>query len=276
MPSPSILQSIGYINWTVLFALSLGSFTTVVAVRLLAEATRGYLVFTAFTAAVLGLLALATDLGLPDPAALAIHSAPTLDAARRVALAVFVVLAAGYGVVLLRRGSSAALGLAAIVAGVAAAGIAAFGWAGGPLPGIPLLIQYLALSGALGGALAALILGHWYLVTPRLSEQPLVLVASGLYWVVIIQLLLFGVWVTIGTGTDSAPFRPLVGGSALLVWLRLLVGLVFPAVLCWMAVKTARTRSMESATGLLYIGVAAIAAGTIVAGALYYGSGLIV
>jgi hypothetical protein len=68
----------------------------------------------------------------------------------------------------------------------------------------------------------------------------------------------------------------LVGPWALFVWLRLLVGLVFPLVVSWAALQTARSRSMESATGLLYIGVGSIAAGTILASGLYFGAGLLV
>ena len=59
--------------------------------------------------------------------------------------------------------------------------------------------------------------------------------------------------------------RVLVGPWALFVWLRLIGGLVFPLVVSWAAVQTAKTRSMESATGQLYINVGAIAAGTILA-----------
>ena len=44
----------------------------------------------------------------------------------------------------------------------------------------------------------------------------------------------------------------------------------------WAAVQTVKTRSMESATGLLYINVALIAAGTIDAAGLYFGAGLLV
>jgi len=44
----------------------------------------------------------------------------------------------------------------------------------------------------------------------------------------------------------------------------------------WAAVQTVLTRSMESATGLLYINVALIAAGTIDAAGLYFGAGLLV
>jgi hypothetical protein len=42
-----------------------------------------------------------------------------------------------------------------------------------------------------------------------------------------------------------------------------------------MAWRTAMTRSMESATGLLYINLAAVMAGTIGATALYVSSGLL-
>ena len=42
------------------------------------------------------------------------------------------------------------------------------------------------------------------------------------------------------------------------------------------SVQTARSRSMESATGLLYINVGSIAAGTILAAGLYFGAGVLV
>jgi hypothetical protein len=122
-----------------------------------------------------------------------------------------------------------------------------------------------------------MILGHWYLVTPKLPEQPLVAVARRLLWVVALQVVLFAVWVGAGIGPGSAgPFAALAGPYALFVWLRLIVGLVFPLIVSWAAVQTARTRSMESATGLLYINVGTIAAGTILAAGLYFGAGLLV
>ena len=60
------------------------------------------------------------------------------------------------------------------------------------------------------------------------------------------------------------------------MWLRLLVGLGFPLIVSWAAIQTARSRSMESATGLLYINVGSIAAGTILAAGLYFGAGMLV
>ncbi|MBA2255316.1 MAG: hypothetical protein H0W07_09405 [Chloroflexi bacterium] len=277
MPSPALLQSLGYSIWTLLFALSLGSFATVVAGRLWTDATKGYLGFTALCSALLGALALLVDVNLAEPAALAaIDAAPGLDLARRLGLAVFSVLALGYIVVIRRGERSPLVGLGGVVAGIAAGAVAAFGWTGDLALGIPLLIQYLVLAAATGGSLAALLLGHWYLVTPRLGERPLVLAARALTWVVFIQLLLFLTWATMGVTAGAGAFPALIGSSALLVWLRLLVGIVFPLALAWMALKTARTRSMESATGLLYLAVAAIMAGTIVATQLFYGEGLLV
>ena len=104
------------------------------------------------------------------------------------------------------------------------------------------------------------------------------MVARGLLGVVALQLALFVVWVGLGVGPGATggPFAALTGPWALFVWLRLLVWLVFPLVVCWAAVQTAMTRSMESATGLLYINVGTIAAGTIAAAGLYFGAGLLV
>ena len=165
------------------------------------------------------------------------------------------------------------LGFAALGVALAAA---AFGWSADKADGVPFLLQLVCLSAAAGGALAALVLGHWYLVTPRLSIQPLVLLTRVLAAVVAFQLALFAIWALFGGGPGQAPFESLTGSAALYGWLRLVVSLVFPLVLAVMAWRTSLTRSMESATGLLYIAIAAIAAGTIGAAALYVTQGVLV
>ena len=77
MPAERIAESLAFINWTVLATLATGSFGAVVAGRFLTEATRGYLAFTAFTAAVFGFLAVLADTGLPTlHASLAVPLAP--------------------------------------------------------------------------------------------------------------------------------------------------------------------------------------------------------
>ena len=152
----------------------------------------------------------------------------------------------------LRRGGQRPIvGLPGVAFGVVALVCGAAAWAGGLAAQVPLLVQFAVLAAATGGVFAAMILGHWYLVTPKLSETPLILFGRLLLWIVGLQLLLFIAWQATGAGTGQSPFETLFGPWALFVWLRLIVGLVFPLIVSWAALQTARSRSMESATGLL-------------------------
>jgi hypothetical protein len=278
VPAERIAQNLAFINWTVLVGLALGSFGAVVLARLRTDATRGFVAFTATCAVIFGLLAFASDLNLPQTLA----GSPIVvdlgwDTPRRIALGMFCALAVAYVIALARHRRAPALAAAGLVAASATLLFGALGWGGSVVDAVPFLVQLSVLAAATGGVFAAMILGHWYLVTPRLSERPLVLFARILTAVVALQLTLFAVWVATGAGPGgAAPFAVLAGPWALFVWLRLLVGLVFPLVVSWAAIQTARTRSMESATGLLYIDVGAIAAGTILAAGLYFGAGLLV
>ena len=278
MPAARIAESLAFINWTVLTGLAIGSFAAVVVARWRTDATRGFLAFTAACAVVLGILAYLSDGALPaTSAASGIRPDPAFDVPRRVALASFCVLAAVYTIVLAQRRHAPLVALAGLVAAGATFAFAALGWAGGALLAVPLFLQLVVLAAATGGVFAAMILGHWYLVTPKLPEAPLILISRLLLGIVALQLVLFAVWIATGAGPGSeAPFRILVGPWALFVWLRLIVGLIFPLIVSWAALQTARTRSMESATGLLYINVGTIAAGTILAAGLYFGAGLLV
>ncbi len=279
MSATQIGQNLAFINWTVLTGLALGSYAAVVLLRRRTAATRGYLGFTTACAVGFGALAWASDAALPA----SLGSSPVIvdpawDGPRAIALGVFCLLAAA-GLVARRIVPGAAQAME--WAGLAAAGITllfgALAWGGGSTGTVLLLAQLTVVSAATGGVFAAMILGHWYLVTPKLPEAPLILIARSLLAVVLIQLVLFWAWVATGAGPgDGAPFAALVGPWALFVWLRLIVGLVFPLVVSWAAVQTARSRSMESATGLLYINVGSIAAGTILAAGLYFGAGLLV
>jgi hypothetical protein len=278
MPAARIAENLAFINWTVLTGLAIGSFAAVVIARLRTEATRGFLAFTAGLAVVLGLLAWLSDQALPVLTnASPIRADPAFDVPRRAALGLFCLLAGAYTIALVRRRRAPLLAAAALACAGATLAFGALGWAGGILLAVPLLLQLAVLAAATGGVFAAMILGHWYLVTPKLPEAPLILISRLLLFVVGLQVVLFAVWIATGAGPGSgAPFRILVGPWALFVWLRLIVGLIFPLIVSWAALKTARTRSMESATGLLYINVGTIAAGTILAAGLYFGAGLLV
>jgi hypothetical protein len=278
MPVERLGESLALINWTVLTALAVGTFLAVVAGRLLTAATTGYLAFTAISAGVFALLAWAADGGLPP----AIDDGLTvgLEMSRRAGLLGLAVAAVVYGVAIRRGHRAVPIMLAGVAATLATLGSAAWSLAAGDgVVDVALfLVQLVALASALGGVWAAMVLGHWYLVTPKLPEAPLVRFARWLTIVLAMQLVLSILWLGIGAGTNGLPgFRALVELPwAFFVWLRLLVGLVFPLIVSWAAIQTARSRSMESATGLLYINVGTIAAGTILAAGLYFGAGLLV
>ena len=278
MPAERIAENLAFINWTVVTSLAVGSFGAVVLGRLRTNATRGYLGFTAFCAVLFAVLAILSDGALPSsPSGTPVVVDPAWEGLRRLALWGLAALAAAYIVALSRGRRAPALGLAGLAAGVLALVAGALSWGGTALGSIALFIQLALLAGATGGVFAAMILGHWYLVTPKLAEGPLVLFARILTGVVGAQLVAFAIWAVAGAGPARvASLGALSGSWALFVWLRLIVGIAFPLAVSWAAIQTARTRSMESATGLLYINVGTIAAGTILAAGLYFGAGLLV
>jgi hypothetical protein len=275
MDTQTITQSLAYISWVLLLGMGLGMLALVVLLQQATDATKGFLGFTAICAALCAVLVLLIDGDLPDPGKLAIDPAPGLDGPRWVAIAILAACSFVAGVRILRGGRGVVVGGVGVIAGIVALALGAIGWAGGAMLGVPLLVELVALAEVTGGSLGAVILAHWYLVTPRISERPLVLTTRILSYALGVQLLLFLAW--IATGIPSGPpFGALTGPNALLVWLRLIVGIVFPLILAVMAWKTSLTRSMESATGLLYIELTLVLASTIVAAGLAVGTGLLV
>jgi hypothetical protein len=270
-----IIESLSYVTWVLLGSLALGSFALVWLLGQVTDATPGYLGFSGVLAAVIGLGWLAVEWGLPPPTELSIEDGADLDELRRAAIATFSVLALVAALRLRGGGRAIFLGAGAVAAGIFAMALGAWGWAAGEPVAVSLLVQFLALAAITGGSMAAVVLAHWYLVTPKISERPLILTTRLLMLALTVQLLLFGVWAAAGI-PDMEPFEVLSGPNIIFVWLRLLVGLAAPLVLSWMAYRTALTRSMESATGLLYIEFALVMASTIVASGLLFGEGLLV
>ena len=134
--------------------------------------------------------------------------------------------------------------------------------------GVPLAV--LAGAMALGSALTGLSLGHWYLVSPTLSVQPLIRVTflclgAILAQIVLLPLLLF---------VPGASTRPLLTDYALFLGVRVVFGLLVPLIATVMTWRTARIRSLDSATGLLYIVTALILAGEIAARTLFFLTGV--
>lgn len=275
METQQIIQSLSYVTWVLLGGLALGSFALTWWLRQTTDATAGFLGFSGILAAVFGLGWLLVEWGLPEPVDLDIGYLEGLTEPRRAAIALFTVFSFVAGVRLRRGGRALWLGGLAILSGLAALLLGALSWGEAEPLSVSIFVQLVALSAVTGGSLAAVVLAHWYLVTPKISERPLIVTTQLLMLVLVIQLLLFGVWTAAGL-PGSEPFEILSGDNLVFVWLRLIVGLAAPLVLTWMAWRTAITRSMESATGLLYIEFALVMASTIVAAGLLFGEGMLV
>ncbi len=103
----------------------------------------------------------------------------------------------------------------------------------------------------LGSATTAMLMGHSYLIAPAMTMAPLMrLLAAGALSVILrIGLACWGLWGWTSLGGASNLDREVV------LWLsvRWALGLIAPLVLGWMAWETARIRSTQSATGILYV-----------------------
>jgi hypothetical protein len=277
MPVSTLAEALPYVNWIVLVTLAVGAFVFVAIIGTFTDATTGYLRFTAVTSGVIAALAFLAEGGLPTPTQLVIRPAPAdLDTIRRTSLAAFVIATFAYAFVLGRPRARVLVATTGSAFAILTLLWAAAGWAPTAVDAVPFAVQLGILSAVTGGSMAAIALGHWYLVTPKLSERPLTLEIRMLFAALVVQALLFVVWTTLGGGVDQSAWEALSGPSALLVYLRGGITILFPLILVFMALRTAQTRSMESATGLLYINLAAVLAGTIGAAALYVSTGLLV
>lgn len=154
---------------------------------------------------------------------------------------------------------------------------------------------FFAAALALGGVMTAMWLGHWYLVTPALSEKPLqfasTLVVVGILAQIIIAFTAGPVVVAANTTSPSTPVitapatatpsstispatptpnsqvkpagAPVVAplSTGVLGWLRILVSFIIPLVLLGFILKLIHDRSFQSATGMLYLVVVLTLAG---------------
>jgi hypothetical protein len=163
---------------------------------------------------------------------------------------------------LIAGGLASAAGLAAIALLSQVFALPTWGYAG-------TLLSLIVGALVLGAVSMGMILGHWYLVTPRLPEQPLremtlfLLLALGFQALLLIPSLALP-RESITTSVDGS-----IGANPFF-WMRVGGGLAFPAVLSYMAFDSSGVRAMQSATGLLYIAMALVLAGEVLAKGLLF------
>jgi DMSO reductase anchor subunit len=160
-----------------------------------------------------------------------------------------------------------AAGVLAVVAGAGVLGVAASARPG-EAPYDPFALVAIPLGAlALGGSNAAMLLGHWYLVTPKLSPAPLQRAAVAVLVALALQAALVAVSIARGE---------LAGITQTALWiavaLRVGVGLLMAGGVALGAWWTARLNT-QSSTGLLYVGLGCVLAGEVAARVIFFLTG---
>jgi hypothetical protein len=133
--------------------------------------------------------------------------------------------------------------------------------------------SFLTSAAMLGGACTAMILGHWYLVIPSMQVSHLqsivrVHIASLAARVVVVGT---AVWFALATAYAANPVvgpsfrRYILSVDGIFFWQRILFGLAGPAVLSYLTWETAKIRSTQSATGILYVDFFSVVVGEVLA-----------
>ena len=132
------------------------------------------------------------------------------------------------------------------------------------------IASFLSSAALLGGACTAMILGHWYLVIPSLQVTHLqsIVKVHIVSMVVRVAVVAAAVFVAIATwepglGPSFRHYIFSVGG--IFFWQRVLFGLAGPALLSYLTWETAKIRSTQSATGILYVDFFTVVVGEVLA-----------
>jgi protein NrfD len=132
------------------------------------------------------------------------------------------------------------------------------------------IASFLSSAVLLGGASTAMILGHWYLILPSMQVSHLqsivkIHIASMVVRIVVVVaavLVALETWQP-GLGPSFRHYITSVGG--VFFWQRVLFGLGGPALLSYLTWETAKIRSTQSATGILYVDFFTVVVGEVLA-----------
>jgi hypothetical protein len=122
----------------------------------------------------------------------------------------------------------------------------------------------LTSAALLGTATTAMLVGHSYLIAPGMSLAPLMRSLAGVAVALVARAVIGGV----GLWTSGVVLSKLSDETVLLP-VRWGMGIVLPLVLAVMAWRTARIRSTQSATGILYVVVIFCFVGELMSQLLY-------
>ena len=268
------MQALPQAAFFLLLEAAVGGTIALFWVHLRGEVPRGFTLFTGACLLVCGALAIWLRSAFPAAVGSDVDAAARLwlQAERILAIA-FVLLLAVYLLALRSKRAqriSSILGPLVPLVGLASVWAASLAAANGQLFGFGEPLAVLAGTVALGSALTGLSLGHWYLVSPTLSIRPLIGLTFMCLGAVVVQLVLLPVLLA----TAGSAAQTVLNDDLPFLGVRVVFGLVVPVIALVMTWRTARIRSLDSATGLLYIVAALILAGEIAARTLFFLTGV--
>jgi protein NrfD len=132
------------------------------------------------------------------------------------------------------------------------------------------ILSFFSSALLLGGSCTAMVLGHWYLILPSMQVSHLQSIvkfhmASMVVRIVVVGAAVFVAIVTWEPGLGPNFSRYIFSINGIFFWQRILFGLAGPAVLSYLTWETAKIRSTQSATGILYVDFFTVVVGEVLA-----------
>ena len=159
-----------------------------------------------------------------------------------------------------------------VIGGTVALVAQAISWSAvemGPSAGLT-IASFVSSAALLGGTSTAMILGHWYLVLPSMDVSLLQTVVKVHIGSTVLRIVVVGVAVGVALASWESPSgagydRYILSLEGVFLWQRVLFGLAGPVVLAYLTWETAKIRSTQSATGILYVDFFTVIVGEVLA-----------
>ena len=141
------------------------------------------------------------------------------------------------------------------------------------------IVSFLTSTALLGSTCTAMILGHWYLVLPLMDVSLLRSIVKFHIGSTVLRIVVVGTVVLLAVASGEASTGPsferyIFSLDGVFFWQRVLFGLCGPAVLAYLTWETAKIRSTQSATGILYVDFFAVTVGEVLAKYLLLSTGV--
>ena len=132
------------------------------------------------------------------------------------------------------------------------------------------IASFLSSAALLGGACTAMVLGHWYLILPSMQVSHLQSIVKLHIASMVVRVAVVGAAVFVAIATWQPGLGPnfrhyITSIAGIFFWQRVLFGLFGPALLSYLTWETAKIRSTQSATGILYVDFFTVVVGEVLA-----------